>query len=187
MTNISQVKNSAFALKPDSENETWLIFDIETDGLYDEVTLTHCVVIYDIKRGQTFTYGPDAIDRALAHLASADILIGHNVIFYDIPVLEKLYSFSILHGSLTHSSAHDSSGPQRSYMTSTQNNIRRFHLSCVDPLHLRPGDGDWPIIRSTSKTSPNFLRRCWRTASRTLKSLKTLATHREANPPGIIA
>ena len=93
MTNISQVKNSAFALKPDSENETWLIFDIETDGLYDEVTLTHCVVIYDIKRGQTFTYGPDAVDRALAHLASADILIGHNVIFYDIPVLEKLYNF----------------------------------------------------------------------------------------------
>ena len=93
MTNILPTKTSAFNLKPASENETWLIFDIETDGLYDEASLTHCVVIYDITRGKTFTYGPDATARALAHLASADILIGHNVIFYDIPVLEKLYNF----------------------------------------------------------------------------------------------
>ena len=93
MTNILPTKTSAFNLKPGSENETWLIFDIETDGLYDEASLTHCVVIYDITRGKTFTYGPDAIARALTHLASADILIGHNVIFYDIPVLEKLYNF----------------------------------------------------------------------------------------------
>jgi len=78
-------------MKPDSVNERWLVFDIETDNLYDKVTLTHCIVIYDITAQQTFTYGPNNITAALDHLATADVLLGHNVIFYDLPVLEKLY------------------------------------------------------------------------------------------------
>jgi DNA polymerase I-like protein with 3'-5' exonuclease and polymerase domains len=80
-------------MKPGSKNESWLVFDIETDGLYDQVTKVFCIVIYDINREETFTYRPDCIDAALAHLATGDVLIGHNVIFYDIPVLQKLHSF----------------------------------------------------------------------------------------------
>jgi DNA polymerase I len=81
-------------MKPASKNETWLVFDIETDGLYDKVTKVFCIVIYDINREETFAYGPDRIDDALAHLATGDVLIGHNVIFYDVPVLQKLHSFN---------------------------------------------------------------------------------------------
>ena len=93
MTNNLPVKNSQFKMKPASENETWLIFDLESDGLYDKVTKIFCIVIHDITRAKTFTYGPDCIDAALDHLATADVLIGHNVIFYDLPVLQKLHSF----------------------------------------------------------------------------------------------
>ena len=93
MTKTLPVKNSQFKMKPDSENESWLIFDIETDGLYDQATQVFCIVIHDITRAETFTYGPDSVDAALDHLATADVLIGHNVIFYDIPVLQKLHSF----------------------------------------------------------------------------------------------
>jgi DNA polymerase I-like protein with 3'-5' exonuclease and polymerase domains len=81
-------------MKPDSVSETWLVFDLESDNLYDAVTVIHCIVLYDIGRKQTFTYGPDHIADALAHLATADVLIGHNIIFYDIPVLQKLHSFT---------------------------------------------------------------------------------------------
>ena len=91
MTKTFLAKNSQFKMKPDSVNERWLIFDIETDNLYNKVTLTHCIVIHDITSQQTFTYGPDRIAAALDHLATADVLIGHNVIFYDLPVLVKLY------------------------------------------------------------------------------------------------
>jgi DNA polymerase I-like protein with 3'-5' exonuclease and polymerase domains len=80
-------------MKPSSVSESWLVFDCETDGLYDQATKVHCIVIYDLNLKQTFSYGPDSIAAALAHLATADVLIGHNVIFYDIPVLQKLHSF----------------------------------------------------------------------------------------------
>ena len=90
----SPVMSSRFPMKPGSKNESWLVFDIETNGLYDKVTKVFCIVIYDINREETFAYGPDRIDDALAHLATGDVLIGHNVIFYDVPVLQKLHSFN---------------------------------------------------------------------------------------------
>jgi DNA polymerase I-like protein with 3'-5' exonuclease and polymerase domains len=89
---MSTVKESTFEMHPSDVNKCWLIVDIETDNLYDDVTVVHCVVIHDICRNKTFTYGPDSITTALEHLATADVLIGHNIIFYDIPVLQKLHS-----------------------------------------------------------------------------------------------
>lgn len=77
-------------MKPSSANESWLIFDIETDGLYDQATKIHCIVIHDVNRQLTSSYGPDRIGDAIEHLRSADVLIGHNILFYDIPVIQKL-------------------------------------------------------------------------------------------------
>ena len=93
MTKTSQVKNSQFKLKPASANDKYLVVDLESDGLYDKVTKVHCIVIHDITANKTFGYGPSAIADALNHLATADVLIGHNLLFYDIPVLQKLHSF----------------------------------------------------------------------------------------------
>ena len=93
MTMNLAVKNSQFKIAPSSKNERWLIFDLESNGLYDSVSVIFCIVIYDIGTQQTFTYGPDRINAAIAHLATADVLIGHNIIFYDLPVLQKLHSF----------------------------------------------------------------------------------------------
>ena len=81
-------------MKPSSANEKFLVFDLESDGLYDKVTKVHCIVVYDINGKQTFSYGPDRIADAIAHLATADVLIGHNILFFDIPVLQKLHSFT---------------------------------------------------------------------------------------------
>jgi DNA polymerase I-like protein with 3'-5' exonuclease and polymerase domains len=61
--------------------------------LYDEVTTIHCLVLHDLNRDQTFTYGPDSIAAGLEHLATAHVLIGQNILFYDIPVIRKLYPF----------------------------------------------------------------------------------------------
>lgn len=79
-----------FTMKPSSANESWLVWDIESDGLYDQVTKIHCIVIYDLNLKQTFSYGPDCIGDAIKHLCNADVLIGHNILFYDCPVIQKL-------------------------------------------------------------------------------------------------
>tara|TARA_R100000657_G_C4681788_1_gene131078 strand:+ start:289 stop:2145 length:1857 start_codon:yes stop_codon:yes gene_type:complete len=95
MIQNSLIKTCQFNLKPVTSDENWYIFDLETNGLYDDVTDIFCVVIYDLTRKQTVTYGPDSIDSAVEHLNTGDVLIGHNVIFYDIPVLRKLTDFKL--------------------------------------------------------------------------------------------
>ena len=74
-------------------NKEAYVFDLETNGLYNDVNEIYCLVIHDIKGELTTTYGPESIDDGLKHLAKADIVIGHNIIFYDIPVIKKLYPF----------------------------------------------------------------------------------------------
>jgi DNA polymerase I len=67
-----------------------LIFDLETDGLLDEVTKVHCLVIKDTEDGHVYQY-TTKIENGLYHLMDADLIAGHNVIKYDIPVIQKLY------------------------------------------------------------------------------------------------
>ena len=80
-----------FPQRPASANDLWLVADLETNGLYEQVTHTFCIVCKDIQSGQVYTFGPEDIDRGLALLSRADVLIGHNSLFYDLPVLHKLY------------------------------------------------------------------------------------------------
>jgi len=72
-----------------------LVFDLETDGLLNDVTCIHCLVIYDSETDQTFVYNDkgseEPVVRGIQILEEADIICGHNVISYDIPVIEKIY------------------------------------------------------------------------------------------------
>lgn len=67
-----------------------LVFDIETNGLLEEVSELHCIVISEVVSGDTKTYYGATIDQGLARLQDANTLIGHNIIRYDIPVINKL-------------------------------------------------------------------------------------------------
>jgi DNA polymerase I-like protein with 3'-5' exonuclease and polymerase domains len=70
-----------------------LIFDIETDGLLDEVTKVHCIVTQCTKSGVQWKFHGDTLEKGVALLRKAPEIGGHNIICYDIPVLEKLYGF----------------------------------------------------------------------------------------------
>ena len=70
-----------------------LAFDIETDGLLDELTKVHCIAISNLDIDSTYTYKPDELDKALIHLDTADELYGHNIIDFDLPALEKVYNW----------------------------------------------------------------------------------------------
>ena len=72
-----------------------LVFDLETDGLLNDVTRIHCLVIYDTEADETYVFNDEGseepIVRGIQLLEEADVICGHNVISYDIPVIEKLY------------------------------------------------------------------------------------------------
>tara|TARA_B100000035_G_scaffold100432_1_gene85160 strand:- start:2237 stop:2752 length:516 start_codon:yes stop_codon:yes gene_type:complete len=72
-----------------------LVFDLETDGLLNDVTRIHCLVIYDSEADETYVFNDEGseepIVRGIQLLEEADIICGHNVISYDIPVIEKIY------------------------------------------------------------------------------------------------
>ena len=72
-----------------------LIFDLESNGLLDDVTEIHCLVIYDSDTDQTLVYNDqgnaEPITRGVQRLEDADIIAGHNVIGYDLPCLQKIY------------------------------------------------------------------------------------------------
>lgn len=68
-----------------------LVFDLETDGLYDQATTVHTLTIYDTDLDQYDTYDQDEVDEGVWRLSQAEVLCGHNIIFFDVPVLRKLY------------------------------------------------------------------------------------------------
>jgi len=65
-------------------------FDIETDNLLEECTKVHCIVLKDIETKEVLTLSND---QAIDKLCNAELIIGHNIIKFDVPVLEKLYNF----------------------------------------------------------------------------------------------
>lgn len=68
-----------------------LVFDIETNGLLDDVTKVHCMVIYDTNTDEYFEYRPNEVEQGVQKLISGDTICGHNVIAFDCPCLTKLY------------------------------------------------------------------------------------------------
>ena len=70
-----------------------LIFDIETDGLLDDVTKVHCICIQDTNTNRVWKYDPTQLDVALDVLQDADEIGGHNVMAYDLPALKKVFNF----------------------------------------------------------------------------------------------
>jgi DNA polymerase I len=72
-------------------NMKQLVYDLETDGLLPEVSKIHVCCTYDIDTGEEW-YSTDTIE-IVKQLESADHLICHNQLDYDLPVLEKLFNW----------------------------------------------------------------------------------------------
>ena len=57
------------------------IFDLETDGLLDDVTKIHCMVIKDIDTGAAYGYhGKGVWTEGIPKLEKADMICGNNII-----------------------------------------------------------------------------------------------------------
>ena len=67
---------------------TEYVFDLEADNLLDDVTKVHCIVLSE--NDKVISFPPDKIQDGLKLMSKADKLIGHNIIYYDLRVLEKV-------------------------------------------------------------------------------------------------
>ena len=70
-----------------------IIFDIETNGLLDDLDKVHCLVLKDTSTDKVETY-TNNIQDGLKRLEQADCIIGHNIIKFDLPALKKVYDFN---------------------------------------------------------------------------------------------
>jgi DNA polymerase I-like protein with 3'-5' exonuclease and polymerase domains len=66
-------------------------FDIESNGLLDVTDTIHCIVLKNIETGEVLT---PPVDEAVDLLSKAELIIGHNIIKFDIPVLKKLTNYT---------------------------------------------------------------------------------------------
>lgn len=82
---------------------TTLVFDIETNGLLPDVNTLHCIVTQDVETGEVRAYHDSAtikpcagsLQEGIDALVAADLLVGHNIQGYDIPVLLHLEDVQI--------------------------------------------------------------------------------------------
>lgn len=81
---------------------TTILFDLETDGLLDEVSKVHCLCLtYPHTDGDDVLSYHDHSDlpregtlaEGLEKLRQATVLCGHNIAGFDLPVLRKLFEF----------------------------------------------------------------------------------------------
>ena len=92
---------------PGTDGRT-LIFDIETNGLYNDATQIHCIAFYDSETNEVESYNDECdwknptgagkgmsspVVRAIQFIEQAEVIVGHNIINYDIPVIRKIYPF----------------------------------------------------------------------------------------------
>lgn len=73
------------------------VFDIEANGLLDSVTKIHSLVLINVETEEIHSFanqeGYKPISVGVRMLEDAELIIGHNILCYDIPVLKKLNKF----------------------------------------------------------------------------------------------
>ena len=83
-----------------------VVFDLETNGLLNDATKIHCLALHWDKEDRMESFndepysenpkdlpmgGSYSITTGIGWLEVADVLIGHNIIGFDIPIIKKLY------------------------------------------------------------------------------------------------
>jgi len=68
-------------------------FDLEADGLLDTATTCWCGVFKDKDTHEVFKFRPYQIQKMLRFMDTYDVLIAHNGIGYDFPLLKQLYGY----------------------------------------------------------------------------------------------
>ena len=93
--------------KPTSGTGT-LVIDTETNGLLRNATRIHCISLYWVEEDRTESFNDEpyakepkdlpmasgySITTALSWISLANMVIGHNIIGFDLPLIKRIYPF----------------------------------------------------------------------------------------------
>lgn len=70
-----------------------IVFDLEANGLLPEATKIWCMSTYDIDTHEVLTFTQDS--DIIATLMGSELLIGFNIMGYDLPLIEKIYGTDV--------------------------------------------------------------------------------------------
>jgi DNA polymerase I-like protein with 3'-5' exonuclease and polymerase domains len=72
-----------------------LVLDLESNGLLPAMDTIHCIVLRDLDTGNIIScadlLGYHSLEMALDFIREATLIVGHNVIKFDIPAIKKIY------------------------------------------------------------------------------------------------
>lgn len=73
------------------DNSDFLVYDIEGNALYNDITKAHCMWLEDPLTGAMEGFRPHEMCDGVQILLRTPIIVGHNIIDFDCPALEKLF------------------------------------------------------------------------------------------------
>lgn len=73
---------------------TSIVFDAEANGFLEVANTVWCIAAMEQDSTDVKLWEPAQIQQALANLHNYDVLIGHNIKKYDLPLFKKLYDWS---------------------------------------------------------------------------------------------
>lgn len=76
--------------------QDYTVFDIESDGLLDSVTKIHCLSYKKFSNSIFVEEGSyTEYSDIIKFFETNEVLVGHNIIMYDIPVIEKILNIKV--------------------------------------------------------------------------------------------
>ncbi len=69
------------------------VFDIEANGLLDTITKIHCAIFRNLAGELVAQFTPLNIHTLPDYLDKVDVAIGHNILSYDFPAIEKVLKY----------------------------------------------------------------------------------------------
>lgn len=84
-----------------SEKLRTALFDCETDGLLHQLSTVHVICITEHESGKKWTYRGDRVEVGVRRLMEAEEVVGHNIIGFDIPAVQKVFPWFEVKGHIT--------------------------------------------------------------------------------------
>ena len=90
-------------MRQETPSAALTLFDIEGNGFLEEITKCWLIVSLELQQNHTSTpraenfsedlevFPPDLLQEGIQHLQNSQVLVGHNVIDYDLPALWKVH------------------------------------------------------------------------------------------------